>query len=116
MKSVFYAAGVACFLAPAAHASTCGTLALVDGTLDCQQEVEAPGEAKRISVTQSRDVLKPGDQLPARAMVMINTAYYGLPPAAGGWWYFEAGGEIYRADPGSRRVIERVTHLANASF
>ena len=84
MKSVFYAAGLACFLAPAADASACGTLALVNGTLDCQQDAKAPGQAKRISVTQSRDVLKPGDELPARAMVMINTAYYGLPPAAGG--------------------------------
>ncbi|MFC3614928.1 hypothetical protein ACFORG_14250 [Lutimaribacter marinistellae] len=116
MKSVIYAAGLAFFLVPMAQASTCGTLSLVDGTLDCQQEVTAPGQAKRISVMDSRDVLKPGDELPPRAMVMINTAYYGLPPAGGGWWYFETNGEIYRADPGSRRVIERVTHLANSSF
>ena len=70
---------------------------------------EAPSEP-------SGPILTPGDILPDRAMAFINTEYHGLPPAADGWWYFEEDKQIYRANPQSRQVLERVTHLANGTY
>lgn len=76
----------------------------------------APSPARFMSVEPSSGGLSDGARLPDNAMVLINTAYYGLPPVESGWWYFKADGQIYRANPSTRVILERVTHLANAAF
>ena len=57
-----------------------------------------------------------GDVLPDDYMVLTNTSYYGLPPVRDGWLYYKVGDDIFRVDHGSRKVLERVTHMANAAF
>ncbi|KAA2317371.1 hypothetical protein DL237_06155 [Pseudooceanicola sediminis] len=57
-----------------------------------------------------------GDVLPYQYMVLLNTARYGLPSAQDGWVYFDVDGQIYRADLGTRQVIDRVTQEANMLY
>lgn len=83
-----------------------------DANGTCVTEISA----KVVPARKSDPGLTAGDLLPDDAMVMINTGYYGLPPARDGWWYFKVDGQIYRADADSRVILERVTHLANAAF
>lgn len=59
---------------------------------------------------------QPGDVLPYQYMVLLNTSRYGLPQAQDGWVYFDVDGQIYRADLGTRQVIDRVTQEANMLY
>ena len=59
----------------------------------------------------------PGDALPrGQYYMLLNTEYFGMPPAADGWVYYRVDGRIFRVRARTLEVIEDVTHLANAAF
>lgn len=58
-----------------------------------------------------------GDVLPrGQYQVLLNSEYYGLPPARSDAWYFRVDQRVMRVDPGTMTVIEDVTELTNAAF
>lgn len=69
-----------------------------------------------VSAGTAAPLVAPGDTLPPRYYVLLNTEYFGLPPASDGWLYFEVERRIFRVESRTRRVIDDVTHLANAAF
>ena len=53
-----------------------------------------------------------GDRLPRGAYYMLlNTEYFGMPPAADGWVYFRVEGRILRVRARTLEVLGDVTHL-----
>ncbi|QOL79826.1 hypothetical protein [Pseudooceanicola spongiae] len=100
--------GIACLSAepistdlnPAAHLSN-------DSSLIDQDAVTQPADTQ---------AFQPGDVLPYKYMVLMNTARYGLPNAQDGWVYFDVDGQIYRASLSTREVIDRVTQEANTFY
>ncbi len=62
-------------------------------------------------------VFAPGEVLPrGRYMRLLNSEYYGLPPATDGWRYFEVEGRILRVDPDTMKVIGDATAEANRAY
>jgi hypothetical protein len=57
-----------------------------------------------------------GDILPDDYQMLMNTRYYGLPPARDGWVYFRVEHWLFRVDLRSRRIVEDATHEANRAF
>ena len=57
-----------------------------------------------------------GEALPYDYMLLLNSEYFGLPPAQDGWAYFRVEGRVLRADFDTREVIEDVTHMTNRAF
>lgn len=82
----------------------------------------------RIQASGSRCVLVPQTEeaLPAvqigevlergRYSTLMNTDYYGLPPARDGWVYMRVERGLYRVDWRSREVLEEVSDQANSRF
>lgn len=57
-----------------------------------------------------------GDTLPEGYMILLNSEYYGFPPAGPGWMYFRAEDHVLRVDYATREVLEDVTYMANRAF
>jgi len=48
--------------------------------------------------------------------IVMNTRYYGLPPARDGWVYFRIEDDVFRVDYNSMRVLERATSETGANW
>jgi hypothetical protein len=58
-----------------------------------------------------------GDVLPrGEYSIILDTAYYGLPPVSDGWVYMRVDQDAYRVDWQTHRVLEQVTDQAAANF
>jgi hypothetical protein len=57
-----------------------------------------------------------GDRLPDDYQMLMNTNYYGLPPARDGWQYFRVEHRLFRVDRETREILEDATHEANRAF
>jgi hypothetical protein len=58
-----------------------------------------------------------GDVLPrGEYSIILDTAYYGLPPVSDGWVYMRVDQNAYRVDWQTHRVLEQVTDQAAANF
>ncbi|MGR3795191.1 hypothetical protein [Vannielia sp. SX4] len=57
-----------------------------------------------------------GEPLPWDYMMLMNSEYFGLPPAQDGWVYFRVEGRVVRADYDTRTVLEDVTGQTNRAF
>lgn len=63
------------------------------------------------------DAYSVGDRIPRGTYsILMDRAYYGLPPVADGWVYMHIGDEIFRVDWDSHEVLEKVTWRANDNF
>lgn len=113
-----FVAAVAALLAGTALASpsqaACATA--TTGALCVAAAAPAPVLAAYVPAPAA-PALAPGDVLePGGFSVLLNAAYYGLPPAADGWVYVRAGRQLVRMDWRSRTVIDDVTAGAGANF
>jgi hypothetical protein len=70
-----------------------------------------------VDTTTSVTTFAPGDELPAgQYFVLLNTEYYGLPPAEAGWRYYRVDRRVLRVETDTRAVLEDVTHATNAAW
>ena len=72
---------------------------------------------RRIPARRIAPAFVPGDVLPqGRYFLLLNSEYYGLPPARDGWRYYEVEGRVLRVRPDTLEVIGDATHEANRAF
>jgi hypothetical protein len=58
-----------------------------------------------------------GDVLPrGEYSIILDAAYYGLPPVSDGWVYMRVEQDAYRVDWKTHQVLARVTDQAAANF
>jgi hypothetical protein len=57
-----------------------------------------------------------GDVLPDGYQMLMNTRYYGLPPARDGWQYYRVEQRLLRVDRLTREILEDATNEANRAF
>lgn len=99
--------------APALACSTANTGARCVGV----GALDAGGAAGLIRKAPARaPAYRIGDTLPDSFQMLINTAYYGLPPARDGWLYFRVEHQLFRVDRQSRVILEDVTRETNGAF
>lgn len=72
--------------------------------------------AKWLRVPVAPPPVSIGDILPPDYMMLMNTAYYGLPPVGNGWRYYRVERDVFRVDNKTREVLERVTDRTNRAF
>lgn len=72
---------------------------------------------RRVPARQTTPAFSPGDVLPpGRYYRLLNSEYYGLPPAEDGWRYYEVEGRVLRVRPDTLEVIGDATHETNRAF
>ncbi len=89
------------------------TLALPTGANACVVGAKCltPPEGK---ITHTYKV---GDTLPrGQFQMLMNSQYYGLPPARDGSWYFKVDRRVMRVRPDTLEVLEDVTDQTNRAF
>ena len=72
---------------------------------------------RRVPARKTTPAFAPGDVLPpGRYYRLLNSEYYGLPPAEDGWRYYEVEGRVLRVRPDTLEVIDDATHETNRAF
>lgn len=72
---------------------------------------------RRVPARRIAPAFAPGDVLPqGRYFRLLNSQYYGLPPARDGWRYYEVEGRVLRVRPDTLEVIGDATNETNRAF
>lgn len=107
MKTLLSATAALCLLAPAAFAD-CATSATA---AKCTAAPAAASSDDDISELLVGSPLPEGEY-----QLLLNTEYFGLPPAGKGWMYYRVGNRAYRASPDTLEVLEDVTSMTNSAY
>ena len=112
---VTVAAACVAFTLPAAAEPTCSTAGTGAG---CAGALNSGGQAgKRIRVAPVAPQFGVGDTLPrGRYSLLLNSEYYGLPPADGDWRYYRVEGRVLRVRPETLQILGDATAETNAAF
>jgi hypothetical protein len=104
-------------LCPALAQAECSTAAAGARCIRLVEPPTGPAEPVLSSASATTPLVEIGDVLPRGEYSMIlNSDYYGLPPAGDGWVYMRVGTDAYRVDWHTHQVLERVTDEAAANF
>ena len=99
------------------HAA-CSTASTGAGCVTAGSDESARSEVgRRVPARKTAPAFAPGDVLPpGRYYRLLNSEYYGLPPAEDDWRYYEVEGRVLRVRPDTLEVIGDATHETNGAF
>ena len=104
--------------APGASHAECSTASTGAGCVTAGSDGGERAEVgRRVPVRKTSPSFAPGDVLPpGRYYRLLNSEYYGLPPAEDAWRYYEVEGRVLRVRPDTLEVIGDATHETNRAF